>query len=178
LLDTLAKYDFTIEHIPGSKNTAADALSRIQLSALEVTPLLNDQEILQKIKEGLANDDYFGEFYAALQNSDDDAAIPKHIRQYIPHYKLIDNLLYFTPTVGSDNNIWRLCILNIQKIHTKLFKKLMNPQLVVTSALTRLTSLWPNTFIGHACSNTSRLSYAPVTIVNDVKPVVQAPTDY
>ena len=103
-LDTLAEYDFSIEHVSGVKNTAADALSRVQLSAMSMESLVNDQESLQLVEEGLPNDAYFGEIVTSSQQEGGDPAIPKHIRHYVRHYKLVDGLLYFTTTVSSDSN--------------------------------------------------------------------------
>lgn len=126
-LDTLAEYDFTIEHISGVTNTAADALSRVQVSALAATPLLEDEETLQSIKINLPEDPYFGEIYSTLQNPNEDAMIPKHIRHHIRHYRLVDELLYFTTTVGSDNSNWRLCIPKVPSVRNKIFVEAHEP---------------------------------------------------
>lgn len=126
-LDTLAEYDFSIEHVSGVKNTAADALSRVQLSAISVEPLVDDQESLQLIKDSLPDDPYFGEIMTALSKEGGEASIPKQIRHYVQHYKLADGLLYFTTTVGSDNNNWRLCIPNNSRVRNKIFTEAHEP---------------------------------------------------
>jgi hypothetical protein len=108
-LDTLAEFDFTIEHLPGKKNAVADALSRVSISTI-TTPINLPSQLLDEIKQHLPKDKYFGEIFQILQQSDGPAAVPKHLQHYIKHYRLTEGLLYFTTTAGADNMNWRLCI--------------------------------------------------------------------
>lgn len=150
-LDILAEYDFSIEHIPGTKNTAADALSRINVSTIS-TATTHDEGVIQQIRESIPSDNYFGEIYTTLKEGDDNAVIPKHIRHYIKHYRLIDGLLYFTTTVGSDNNAWRLCIPKIPTIRNKLCNDAHEPPTsghfgpYKTYFLLAQTYYWPHMF--------------------------------
>lgn len=118
-LDTLAEYDFSIEHISGTSNTAADALSRISLSVV-IRPTALNTDTLEQVKNGYARDRYFGEIITALKEGVEENMAPKHIRHYIKHYRLVDHLLYFTATVGSDNISWRLCIPDTKFIRDEL----------------------------------------------------------
>ena len=90
-------------------------------------PLIDDQESLQLLREGLPDDAYFGEIVTALQIEGGETAIPKHIRHYVRHYKLVDGLLYFTTTVGSDSNNWRLCIPNTPRLRNKILTEAHEP---------------------------------------------------
>ena len=125
-LDTLAEYDFSIEHIKGTQNTAADALSRIHLNALALHSIISE-DFKHNIKQQLPSDAYFGLIYNTLLDDTEEPNIPKEIRHYIKHYQLIDGLLYFSITVGSDNDQLRMCIPNNPQLRKTLMSAAHDP---------------------------------------------------
>ncbi len=86
-IDFLAEFNFTIKYIPGKTNSAADALSRVDLEAhrIELTPTDTSQELLKEIKEHYKEDKDFNEIYDILSN---DKKVPKKINVYIKHYSI------------------------------------------------------------------------------------------
>lgn len=128
-IDTLAEYNFCIKHLSGSKHTVADALSRIPrptagtaeekgeedhfngfVRVMLITTATAIQDYSQWIRETLTQDPEFAELYVAFTRSESSMVLPKKIHATAKHYSIIDNLPYYSVTVGSDNTDWRLCI--------------------------------------------------------------------
>jgi putative transposase len=108
-LDTLADYDFTIQHLKGSQNTAADALSRIDLATLSLfSPQPLDTSFINTIRDAYQSDPFFARLHHVLKEGRE---VPKEMRHYIKKYSLTeDGLLYFNIPTGLDEDQPRLCI--------------------------------------------------------------------
>lgn len=66
-IDELQSYNFIAEHLPGSKNSAADALNRNVESSIILNSLrLKDSSLAQRIQEGYADDKWLKDFMACF----------------------------------------------------------------------------------------------------------------
>ncbi|KAA8899042.1 hypothetical protein TRICI_006410 [Trichomonascus ciferrii] len=110
-LDFLAEFDFTIQHLKGTKNTAADALSRVSLESLNLfTTDALDDDFQDRLRRLYPTDTFFSLVYNTLKEGKEGSDIPKEIRQYISKYTLDDGILYFKITTGLDDEHPRICI--------------------------------------------------------------------
>lgn len=103
-LGTLAEYDFSIEHIKGSQNSAADGLSGIHLNTLAPNSIIS-KDFKHSIKYpqmlfGLITTLY----WTALMNL-------IFLRRFVIISNIINSLMVYS-TAGSDNDQLRMCILN------------------------------------------------------------------
>lgn len=108
-LDYLAEFDFSIEHLKGTKNSVADALSRVSINAIVSTEELHDS-YSNIIRPLLPNDATFGLLFRTLRDGKEGDEVPKEIRNHITKFKLEEGLLYFRATPGNDDFQWRLCV--------------------------------------------------------------------
>lgn len=122
-LDFLSEYDFDIQHISGTKNNAADALSRVGVNSLHTTftAIPFDYDFSRDYE----TDPQFGLIYDCLKN---DKPPPKEINHSIKHYLLNNNWLYYSVNVGMDHVDDRICIPQ-GDIRTTLIEQAHNPPL-------------------------------------------------
>jgi len=105
-LDFLSNFHFTIQHLSGTKNDAADALSRLSITHLRSYTLQDDRTPPTEA-EYLA-DPEFSEIYRHYKFGD---PVPKHMRHRAKKFSLADDgTLYFDVTVGVDHGRRRACI--------------------------------------------------------------------
>lgn len=122
-LDFLSEFNFTIKHIPGRQNSAADALSRrddceeIEFAAMHTQAHIQElnEELLREIKKGLTRDPEFSAIYRCLKYKEEPS---KLIKNHIKHYKLEEDLLLFNAIPGQDE--YRVCVPNYGDLRTKL----------------------------------------------------------
>lgn len=120
-LDFLSEYDFEIQHVSGTKNNAADALSRIGVNNIDValTAIPFDYDVT----EDYQTDTDFSVIYDCLKNNKQP---PKEINNHIRHFLLEGNQLFYSINVGMDQTQDRLCVPK-GEIRTTLILKFHNP---------------------------------------------------
>lgn len=102
-IDELQSYNFTVEHLSGSKNGAPDALSRIVDSPVMLKALrLKDMTLVRRIQNRFAKDKWSTELIAWL--CDKEGPHLQKIRMYGGNYELDDNKLYWT--VGESKRLF------------------------------------------------------------------------
>lgn len=104
-LDYLSEYHFSLQHLKGTKNDAADALSRLGINAITFFNIEN--ELPAPFPEEYLKDPIFRPIYICLRDKTDP---PKLIRNRLTKFRYRDGLLYFTIPVGLDHTLERLCI--------------------------------------------------------------------
>ncbi|KAH3677175.1 hypothetical protein WICMUC_001756 [Wickerhamomyces mucosus] len=138
-LDFLSEFDFTIKHIPGVSNSAADALSRrdddnevelqelsiqtVELDAIENELQNEANEYIQTINENLKEEFIQGYttdpdtkiIMQCLQNPSE--VPPKNIRAYIKHFRLENGFLLFAVLNGES---YRIVVPNYQNLRNRL----------------------------------------------------------
>lgn len=105
-LDYLSEYNFTIQHLTGTKNIADDALSRIGINAIQSFQITNT-EFEKPTSKLYLSDPEFNTIYKCLTKN---IKPPKEIHNHIRHFAIRDGLLYFSTLVGLDHTFDRLCI--------------------------------------------------------------------
>lgn len=120
-LDFLSEYDFEIQHISGTKNNAADALSRIGINNVGIT--LTAIPFDYDFTEDYDIDTDFSVIYDCLKNNKQP---PKEINNHIRHFLLVGNQLFYSINVGMDQTQDRVCVPK-GEIRTTLILKFHNP---------------------------------------------------
>jgi hypothetical protein len=107
-LDVLANYEFDVHYKPGRKNVVADALSRRAPEKMElanVSSVVPDGELLERIRDGYPTDPFFSQVVAVLTGADGGSA-PKANRWRRQFRRVAeDGLIY---EIRSDKP--RLCV--------------------------------------------------------------------
>ena len=98
-LDELQSHSFSTEHLPGSKNTAADALSRNAEEQQHQTSILKglrlrEKELQEKIRKEYSSDKWAKEIISYFANEKTMQA-SKKIKMYARNYKVENNFIYW-----------------------------------------------------------------------------------
>lgn len=93
-LEVMQEFDYDLVYKPGTTNRVADPLSRRPHTVNTIHHLEIDRDRQKKLKEGYKADKAYNVLYEAFINGTD---IPKELKPKAKHYKLLDELLYFTP---------------------------------------------------------------------------------
>lgn len=103
-LDFLSQFEFSIEYFPGTKNNAADALSR-HVSSYDGSVSIGVEELdsptsVVTINKNLKNEiteayDSYKYCQPLVESLRDGKEIDKSIQFYIKHFKWVDGLLYY-----------------------------------------------------------------------------------
>lgn len=140
-LDYLSQYDFEIQYIKGKDNSAADALSRYpeihHLKILEkqldrttelminninipqtVSTMVPNLQFKAAITEAYKHDPLYSEIFDILKHK---KTVPISMKHHIKHYKLQNNLLYYTTLLGKPN--YRVLIPRYKDMINKVIAK-------------------------------------------------------
>ena len=104
-LDYLSEYNFSFQHLSGSKNAVADSLTRMGVHSITAFQLHGIDFEVPKPKAYM-DDVELATIYKCLAHG---KKPPKSLRHHIKHFFLEDGLLYYSTTVGLDHAFKRLC---------------------------------------------------------------------
>lgn len=119
-LDELQSFDFKVEHIPGSKNKATDALSRCVNVSQFKSLRLQEKSLMNEIREAYHDDEWAQNLLAVLR---DNQTFPNRKTElYVHKFVYEKSLLYW---IGSRSK--RVYIPNVQSLRRKAIKSIHEP---------------------------------------------------